>query len=230
MIQFENVTKIYQRNHLNSVCALKNVSFKIDEGEFVLIVGKSGAGKTTILKLIAGIVKPTEGNVFFNGWAVNTLKPDELSQLRKKIGMIFQDYKLLDSKTAFENLAYILEVIDVKEDDIEEEVNKVLEIVGLEEKANNFPEELSAGENQRLAIARALILRPKVILADEPTANLDPINTAEILKIFKKLHKMGQTIVLATHNEGVARSLKKRTISIERGEIIKDDLKGRFIL
>jgi cell division transport system ATP-binding protein len=230
MIKFQNVTKIYETKNKQKVFALRNVSFEIKKGEFVLIVGRSGAGKTTLLKLIFAEEKPTQGKIFFEGKDITKMKNGEISKLRREIGVVFQDYKLLPTKTAFENLAYVMEVIGFSDDEIKNDIPKVLEIVGLNEKAESFPRELSAGEKQRLSIARALISRPKVILADEPTGNLDPYNTLEILKIFQKIHEMGTTIILATHNKEIVDILRKRVITLEKGEIVRDEEKGKFVL
>jgi cell division transport system ATP-binding protein len=230
MIKFQNVTKIFETKNKEKVFALKNVSFEIERGEFVLIVGKSGAGKSTLLKLIFAEEKPTEGKIFFEGKDITKMKSGEISKLRREIGIVFQDYKLLPTKTAFENLTYVMEVIGFSDEEIKRDVPKVLEIVGLTEKAKSFPNELSAGEKQRLSIARALIHRPKVILADEPTGNLDPYNTLDILKIFQKIHEMGTTIVLATHNKEVVEILRKRVITLEKGEIVRDAEKGKFVI
>lgn len=230
MIKFENVTKIFQTKSGEKIFALKNISFEIKEGEFVCIVGRSGAGKTTLLKLILLEERPTEGKIFFEGQDITKLKPSQFPNLRKKIGAVFQDYKLLPSKTAYENLSYVMEVTGFSDQDIKRDVPKVLEIVGLKEKAKNFPNELSAGEKQRLSIARALIHRPKIILADEPTGNLDPYNTMDIIKILLKIHQMGTTIVLATHNKEVINILNKRVILLEKGEILRDNKEGKFIL
>jgi cell division transport system ATP-binding protein len=230
MIKFQNVTKIYETKNKQKVFALKNVSFEIKKGEFVLIVGRSGAGKTTLLKLIFAEEKPTQGKIFFEEKDITKMKDGEISKLRREIGVVFQDYKLLPTKTAFENLAYVMEVTGFSDEEIKRDVPKVLEIVGLSEKFQSFPQELSAGEKQRLSIARALISRPKVILADEPTGNLDPYNTLDILKIFQKIHEMGTTIVLATHNKEVVDILGKRVITLEKGEIVRDEEKGKFVL
>jgi cell division transport system ATP-binding protein len=230
MIKFQNVTKIYETKNKDKVFALKNVSFEIEKGEFVLIVGKSGAGKSTLLKLIFAEEKPTDGKIFFEGKDITQMKGREILKLRREIGVVFQDYKLLPTKTSFENLSYVMEVIGFSDEEIKRDVPKVLEIVGLSEKTKSFPQELSAGEKQRLSIARALIHRPKVILADEPTGNLDPYNTLDILKLFQKIHEMGTTIILATHSKEVVDILRKRVITLERGEIIRDTEKGKFVI
>jgi len=230
MIKFEKVTKIYHTSQNKEVIALRDVSFEVKEKEFVCIVGKSGAGKTTLLKLILGEEKPTRGKIFFNGEEISKLPASKLPKIRRKIGAVFQDYKLLAKKTVFENVAYIMEALEFPDEQIKKDVPQVLEIVGLLEKIHCFPHELSAGEKQRLAIARALIHRPKVVLADEPTGNLDPYNTAEILKILLKINEMGTTIILATHNKEVVNNVNKRVISLVDGKIARDEEKGRFVL
>ncbi len=230
MIKFEKVTKVFQTKSGEKIFALKNVSFEIQKGEFVCLIGKSGAGKTTILKLILGEFKPTEGEIFFDGQRLSKIKKKEIPKLRRKIGVVFQDYKLLSTKTAFENLSFVMEATGFSDEEIKRDVPKVLEIVGLADRERAFPEELSAGEKQRLAIARALIHRPQIILADEPTGNLDPYNTLEIIKIFLKIHQMGTTILLATHSPEIVKMLRKRVITLEKGQIIRDDPKGKFLL
>ena len=223
MIKFEKVTKIYKTKTGREILALDDVSFEIKKGEMVLICGKSGAGKTTVLKLIFGEEKPTLGKVFFEGEEVSQMDREELSKLRRKIGIVFQDYKLLKQKNCFENLSFVMETTGFTDEEIKRDVPKVLELVGLEEKIENFPQELSAGEKQRLAIARALIHRPKVILADEPTGNLDIYNTLEILKIFQKINEMGTTVVLATHDKEVVNFLKRRIILLDEGKVLRDE-------
>lgn len=230
MIIFKNVTKVYNSSAGQAICALKDICFKINEKEFVSIVGKSGAGKTTLLKLLLAEEKPTEGRVFFEGQDVHRLKPKNLPKLRRRMGMVFQDYKLLPFKTTRENIAYIMEVMGASDEEIKRDVPQVLEIVGLTHRANNFPGELSGGERQRAAIARALVHRPDVILADEPTGNLDPYNTSEIIRLLVKIYELGTTVVLSTHNKEIINSLKKRVITLEDGQLIQDQEKGRFIL
>lgn len=229
MISFQKVTKIYS-GHGEATIALEDVSFEIKPKEFVSIVGKSGAGKTTLLKLLLVEERPTEGKIFFEGKEVTKIKPEELPQFRREIGAVFQDYKLLPSKTTYENIAYALEVIGASDQEISRDVPKVLEIVGLTERANNFPAELSGGERQRAAIARALIHRPEVILADEPTGNLDPYHTLDIIQLLLKIQEMGTTVILATHNKEIINSLGRRVITLEKGRVIRDEERGRFIL
>src|SRR3989344_9158689 len=226
MIKFENVTKIYQPNEV----ILDNVSFDVKEGEFVSIVGKSGAGKTTLIRLILGLEKPTSGSIFFNGKNINEMDSNELQNTRRKIGAIYQDYKLLPQKTVYENVAYIMEIEGKTNEDIANNVPKVLEAIGLANKFSNFPHELSGGEQQRLAVARALVNFPDIIIADEPTGNLDPYNTYEVVSLLSKLNKTGKTIILSTHDREIINKLGKRVITIEDGRIIRDDAKGRFII
>lgn len=229
MINFKNATKIYQSDG-RSITAIKDVSFEIQPKEFVSIVGRSGAGKTTLFKLLMAEEELTEGEIFFEGQNVHQIPSGKLPLFRRKIGAIFQDYKLLPSKTAYENIAYVMEVIGASEEEIAQSVPQVLELVGLTERAYNFPEELSGGERQRAAIARALVHRPDLILADEPTGNLDPFHTQDILKLLIKINEMGTTVVLATHNKEIINSLQKRVITLEQGRIIRDEAEGKFIL
>jgi len=225
MIKFQKISKIYPRNSI----ALENISFEVNKKEFVSIVGKSGAGKTTLLKLLLAQERPTQGRVFFDNQDVHKIESTRLPELRQRIGAIFQDYKLLPSKTTFENILYIMEVLGKSNKEIARDVPKVLEIVGLTDKAQNFPAELSGGEKQRAAIARALVHRPDVILADEPTGNLDPYHTSEIIRLLLKINELGTTVILATHNKEIINSLGKRVITLEKGRLIRDEQKGRFI-
>lgn len=231
MIAVKNVTKIYPSNSSGApTVALSDVSFKINGPEFVSIVGKSGSGKTTLLRLILAEERPTKGNVFFEGQDVSRIKKSRIHNLRRKIGTIFQDYKLFPSKTCYENIAYVMEVIGATDEEIARDVPQVLRLVGLQEKAHNFPSEISGGERQRIAIARALVHQPDVILADEPTGNLDPYNTFEIIKLLVKIYELGTTVVLSTHNKEVINVLGKRVITLDNGNLVRDEQKGRFIL
>lgn len=231
MISFKKVTKIFHtRTDYEPIVALNDLSFEIKPGEFVSIVGKSGAGKTTLLRLISAEERPTKGDIFFNGDNLCKIKMAKLPRLRRKIGTVFQDYKLLPSKTAYENVAYALEVIGASEAEISRNVPDVLGIVGLSQRSQNFPEELSAGECQRVAIARALIHRPKVILADEPTGNLDPYNALEIVKLLSKINELGTTVILATHDKEIINRLGKRVLTLDSGALIRDEERGLFIL
>jgi len=226
MIIFENISKIYPPN----IAALRNISFKIESNEFVSIVGKSGAGKTTLIKLLLREEEPTEGRIIFNGKNISKIRSSDLPFYRQKIGAIFQDYRLLPSKTVFENVAYAMEVMGATDYEISRDVPKILEIVGIEERAHNFPRELSGGESQRTAIARALAIRPEVIIADEPTGNLDPYHSKDIINLLEKIYNLGTTVILSTHDKGVINSLKRRVVTLENGKIVRDEQRGRFIL
>jgi cell division transport system ATP-binding protein len=229
MIKFDSVSKVYPATRLRPkpTVALKAVSFEIKDNEFVIVAGRSGAGKTTLVKLIIGEEKPTKGSVSFSFQGEQL---SDLSVLRRQIGVIFQDYKLLRKKTVFENVAFALEVIGASDEQIKNEVPRVLKIVGLEERADNFPPELSGGEKQRAAIARALVHRPKILLADEPTGNLDPYHTWDIIKLLARINELGTTVILATHDQDIINELEKRVISLEKGRVIGDHKKGKFII
>jgi len=226
MIKFDKVTKIYSPD--NTV--LQDISFEIKEGEFVSIVGKSGAGKTTLIRLILGLENPTSGAVFFKGLNVKNADFSQIQELRRSVGGIYQDYKLLSNKTVYENVAYIMEVEGKDNDEIETEVAKVLDVIGLKAKLDNFPSELSGGEQQRLAVARALVNNPDIIIADEPTGNLDPYNTYEVISLLQKINQTGKTVILSTHDREVINKLGKRVITIEEGRLMRDEEKGRFII
>lgn len=226
MIYFDKVSKVYPGGGV----ALDNVSFAIEPGEFLSIVGQSGAGKTTLLKLILAEDQPSAGNVFFESQDIHGLERRHLHGLRQRIGSIFQDFRLLPHKTTFENIAFAMEAAGRSDDEIQSDVPHVLELVGLADKIWSFPHELSGGEKQRVAIARAIINQPDLIIADEPTGNLDPLNAAEIVSILEKINKLGTTVILTTHNKGVIDSLKRRVITLEKGRIIRDDKEGKYIL
>jgi cell division transport system ATP-binding protein len=225
LIYFKNVSKAY-----NGSLILDNISFKVEPGEFVSLVGRSGVGKTTLLKMLIREENPTKGRIFFNDKDINKLKQQEVTLLRRKIGMVFQDFKLLTQKTAYENVAFAMEVAGYPEKTIERDAPELLKLVNLEGKANNFPFQLSAGEKQRVVIARVLAQRPELILADEPTGDLDPINTWEIIKLLTKINELGTAIILATHNKEVINTLNRRVISLEGGKIIRDEEKGRYLI
>jgi len=217
MIYFNNVSKVYK-----DTVALNDVTFTVESGEFVSIVGHSGAGKTTLTKMILADETPTEGTVFFESINVHKLKNKDLTKLRRRIGVVFQDYKLLSNKTAYENIAFAMEAVGKTEEEIQSDVPHVLELVDLSHRVFHFPNQMSGGEQQRLAIARAIINQPELIIADEPTGNLDPVNTYEIVQILKKINDLGTTVILATHNRGVIESVNKRVITMENGKIIRD--------
>lgn len=226
MISFQNVSKVYNSHSV----ALDNVSFTIQPTEFVSVVGRNGAGKSTIVKLLIGEEKPTKGRIFFGASEVNKLKPNELPELRRQIGIVFQDFRLLPAKNTYENIAFALEVEGRSQSEIEEFVPQVLDMVGLAQRAYNFPGELSGGEKQRVAIARAMIHRPAVVIADEPTGNLDPIHAAEIARLLLKINELGTTVILVTHNKDIVNNLHRRVISLDNGKIIRDEEKGKYVL
>jgi len=226
MIVFEKVTKIYS----DGTVALEGVTISIDPKEFVSIVGHSGAGKTTLVKMLLAEDKPTKGKVFFESLDIHKLKKNEIHHMRRKIGTVFQDFRLLSNKTVYENVAFAMEVSGRSDEEIESDVPHVLELVDLSHKAFNFPHELSGGEKQRVAIARAIVNQPDIIIADEPTGNLDPINTHEIIQILKKINDLGTTIILTTHNKGVIDSLGKRVITLDNGKVVRDDTTGRYVM
>lgn len=226
IIRFENVTKTY----LGDVPVLKNVNLVIYPGEFLSLVGASGVGKSTLLKLIYAEEIPTEGEIYFNERPVSQINRKHLPFYRRNIGTVFQDFKLLPQKTAFENVAYALEVDGRSEEEINAEVPEILDIVGLGNKMDKFPHQLSGGEQQRVSLARALIHRPKVIIADEPTGNLDPVSSSEIIRLLLEINAFGTTIILATHNKGIVDKLGKRVVMMENGHIAHDQSKGKYML
>lgn len=223
MLEIRNVTKTY-----GNIKALDNVSFKISQGEFTSLVGPSGAGKSTLIRLLILEEKPTSGKIFVAGRDITTLKTRELPYYRRKIGVIFQDYKLLEHKTVYENIAFALEVSEVMQKEIASRVTKILDLVGLTNRKDNYPNELSGGEKQRVAIARALVHAPKILIADEPTGNLDPVNTWEIMEILNRVNRSGTTVLLATHNKEVVDKIKRRVIAMKGGRIVGDQKIGKY--
>ncbi len=226
MIHFKNVSKAYS----GDITALRGVSFHIEPGEFVSIVGQSGAGKSTIVRLLMAEEPVSRGKITVGGWDITGIRPRQISQLRRQIGVVFQDFKLLPKKTVFENVAFALEVCGEKKKVVEETVPQVLKIVGLKDRMHQYPYQLSGGEQQRVSVARALIHRPKLLLADEPTGNLDSLNTREITDLLLKINEFGTTVVLVTHNRDVVNSLKRRVITLEKGSVISDQPVGRYVL
>jgi cell division transport system ATP-binding protein len=209
---------------------LRDLSLHIKPGEFVSIVGQSGAGKTTFAKMLIAEERPTRGKIVIGGWDITRIPRRDVPYLRRQIGVVFQDFKLLAQKTVYENVAFALEVAGVASRRIREVVPQVLKIVGLEEKTHRFPRQISGGEQQRTAIARALVYQPKVLLADEPTGNLDSINAQEIIDLLKKINEFGTTVVLVTHNRDIVNRLKRRVITLHDGRVISDQAIGKYIL
>lgn len=228
MIYFDNVTKQYTDTKTEP--SLVGVTLSIAPGEFVTIVGHSGAGKTTLTKLILAEEKPTEGKVSFQSVDIHKLNNKDLTELRRKIGVVFQDFRLIANKTTFENVAFAMEALGKDDDEIESDVMHVLSLVGLDNRSLHFPHQLSGGEKQRLAIARAIINQPEVIIADEPTGNLDPVNAADVVNILKKINNLGTTIILTTHNKTIVDTIGKRVVTLEKGRVIRDDKEGKYVI
>ncbi len=224
MIYFNNVSKVYP----NKSTSLEDINLSISPGEFVSVVGHSGAGKTTLIKLILAEEKPTAGTVFFESIDIHRLNNKDITKLRKRIGVVFQDFRLLPNKTAYENIAFAMEAVGKTDEEISSDVPHVLELVDLTPRMYHFPHQMSGGERQRLAIARAIINQPELIIADEPTGNLDPINTYEVVQILKKINDLGTTVILTTHNRGIIDSVGKRVITLDKGKIIRDDKDGKY--
>ncbi|WP_127068687.1 MULTISPECIES: cell division ATP-binding protein FtsE [unclassified Veillonella] len=222
MIEFRNVHKVYD----NGSVALEDVSIHIEKGEFVLVCGHSGAGKSTFIKLLSHEVTPDSGTVIVNDVDVTRIKSSKVPYLRRKLGIVFQDFRLLPSKTVFENIAFALEVIEEKPKVIREKVLNVLELVGLSDKANDLPQDLSGGEQQRVAIARAIVNKPLVLIADEPTGNLDPQTSRDISDLFKAINNSGTTVVMVTHDMDMVSYLNKRVIALEGGRVVSDQMRG----
>ncbi len=225
MIKFENVIKKYEHNK-----ALNGINLEVRHGEFISLVGLSGAGKTTLFKLIIGEEQIDGGRILIDDVDISKVKKTDLPYLRRKIGMVFQDIKLLPKRTAFENVAFAMEVCGHRKDKIEKEVPKILELVGLLHKRHSFPDEMSGGEKQRVAIARALSHRPVLLLADEPTGNLDEVNAGEVLDLLLKINQLGTTVILATHASDLVNKVKKRVITIEEGKVTIEQAKGKYKL
>lgn len=226
MLNFNKVTKFYN----GGPAALDDVSFSISPGEFISIVGHSGAGKSTVLKMILAEILPSEGEVLFETRNLAHMGRSDIKKLRRRIGAVFQDFRLLPTKTVYENIAFAMEAAGQKDEDIFSDVPHSLELVDLGDKMNNFPHELSGGEQQRVAIARAIVNQPDIVIADEPTGNLDPINTYEVVQILKKINDLGATVILTTHNKGVIDSLSKRVITMDEGKVVRDDESGKYAL
>lgn len=227
MILLDRVSKTYSRK---GSAALQRISLHIQAKEFVIIVGASGAGKSTLLKLLTREEKPTGGKIIVGGIDYEGLKDRDIPRLRRRIGVVFQDFKLLPNKTVFENVAFALEIIGVSTKEIRNTVPKVLDIVGLKSKANNMPYELSGGERQRVAIARAIVRQPKILIADEPTGNLDPKHAWDVIRVLEKINKYGTTVILTTHNQEIVNKLKRRVVTIADGKVASDHANGEYTL
>ena len=224
MLEFIEVNKAYK----NDVCALKDLSFKVEDGEFVFLIGASGAGKTSIIKMLLREIKPTSGEIIVDNVNIVKLRNRKIPQLRKTMGVVFQDFRLLEGKTVFDNIKYPLQILGVSKKEITKRVTEILELVGLSQRANSFPNQLSGGEQQRVCIARALVNKPKYLIADEPTGNLDPNTSEGIMKLLLDVNAKGTTVIVSTHDRDIVNKLKKRVISMDHGEMINDEERGGY--
>ncbi len=224
LIRLRNVTKRYK----NGVTAIYDMNLKIRKGEFVFVIGSTGCGKSTLIKMLYREEKPTIGQVLVGGLDVGKLRNSKVYKLRRKLGVVFQDFKLLNKKTVYENVAFALEIFGVPKDEIHSKVLKVLELVGLKHKAKNYPTELSGGEQQRVAIARAIVNGPKLLICDEPTGNLDEVTSMEIMSVLEEISKMGTTIIMVTHDTEIVNKMKKRVIVLDSGRVLKDYAEGEY--
>ena len=224
MIEFKNVSKIYDEDTI----ALKNISLSIKKGEFIFLVGPSGSGKTTFIKLVIKEIDESSGSIYIAGRNISNLKANRIPQLRRNVGCVFQDFKLLPNRTVFENVAFALEVIGKPSYEIKVQVPQVLKLVGLYNKLNSYPHQLSGGEQQRVSIARAFVNRPPILLADEPTGNIDPGTSEGIMKILSRINLIGATVLMATHDRNIVNSMRRRVVELEEGEIIRDQKRGVY--
>ena len=224
MIRLIDIEKEYD----NGTKALKGVDVRIDDGEFVFLVGPSGSGKSTIIKLITAEIAPTEGRLMVNGYNLNNIRPSQVPYMRRTLGIIFQDFRLIDKKTVWENLAFVMRAVGSSNREIRRRIPYVLELVGLEKKADHYPSELSGGEQQRVAIARALVNNPSMIIADEPTGNLDPQRSLEIMTLLERINGLGTTVLVVTHEKALVNRFAKRVVAIENGRIISDETGGYY--
>lgn len=224
MVEFKNIIKKYP----NGTLALQNVSFKIRKGEFVFIIGPSGSGKTTLIKLLLKEEEPSQGEVVINGFELSELERDEISYLRRNLGIVFQDFRLLPNKTAYDNVAFAMQITEALPREIRRQVPMALALVGLSRKADAYPGEMSGGEQQRVSLARALVNSPAILIADEPTGNLDPETSLEIMSLLDEINRRGTTLIVATHEKAIVDSMKKRVITIDRGLIVRDRQKGLY--
>lgn len=224
MLEFMEVSKIYKKNQV----AVKDVTLKINKNEFLFIVGKSGAGKTTLIKLLLKEMNPTSGKIYYNGQDITKIRNRQVPEYRRRIGVIFQDFRLLSRMTVYENIAFAMQITGGPSKKIRREVPTVLSMVGLSDKANHYPDELAGGEKQRVAIARAIINKPEIVIADEPTGNLDPETSYEIMKIFTEINNRGATLIMATHDRRIVDQMQKRVIELKKGSIIRDSKEGGY--
>lgn len=225
MIELKNVSKIYDEEES---FALSNINLTINQGEFVFLVGKSGAGKSTLIKMLLREVSPSEGTISVSGADLNTIKERELPFYRRKIGIVFQDYRLLENKTVFENVAFAMEAVQTPTKTIQRIVPKILNMVGLRDKSRKYPDTLSGGEQQRVAIARSIVNNPRILICDEPTGNLDPVTSAGIMNLLLDINKLGTTVIVATHDITMVDRMKKRVISLQKGNIVNDRVGGYY--
>lgn len=224
MIQLTSVSKRYE----NGVVALNDIHLRIEQGEFAYLVGPSGSGKSTLMKILYHEEIPTKGKVVVGKYQLNKIKPKQIPLLRRQVGVIFQDFKLLPSLTAYENVAYAMEVTGKSRKEIKKRVKEVMDLVGLRTKANQYPKELSGGEQQRVSIARAIVNHPRILVADEPTGNLDPENAIEIFKLLERIHRSGTTVLMGTHNDHLVNAFKHRVIRLEKGNVVSDQYEGEY--
>ena len=225
MVIMQNVRKVYESS---DTVALDNVSLTIEDGEFVFLVGPSGSGKTTLMKLITGEVRPTSGKVVVNDFDMGTIKRRKLPKMRRTLGVVFQDYRLIENMSVYDNVAFAMRVVGARNKDIRKRVPYVLDLVGLEGREKRLPNELSGGEQQRVAIARALVNNPRMIVADEPTGNLDPVRSLELMLLFEKINEMGTTVLVVTHEKELVNAFSKRVVAIDAGQVISDGMDGYF--
>jgi len=225
MIEFRNVVKVYETGSR----ALNGVSMKIEDGEFVFLVGPSGSGKSTIIKILTAELQPTSGSVFVNGFTLEKIRRSAIPYMRRTLGVIFQDFRLIENKSVYENVAFAMRVIGASEKEIRKRVPYVMELVGLENKSRRLPNELSGGEQQRVAIARALVNNPNMIIADEPTGNLDPARSLDIMRLLEQINALGTTVMVVTHEKDLVDRFTKRVIAIDQGQIIRDGMDGYYI-
>lgn len=228
MINFKNISKIYPINSDNTI-ALEKVSFRIHPKEFISLVGQSGAGKTTLLRLLLKEEDPTAGEIIVDGQGLDEVRPKDIPLYRRKLGAVFQDFKLLPNKTAYENIAFAMEAAGRTDEEIKEDIPEILKLIGLSDRANHFPYQLSGGEQQRVAIGRALAHQPVILIADEPTGNLDPLHTWDIIRLLHKINEMGTTVILATHDREIINTIGKRVVTLDKGRLVKDEERGKYM-